>query len=474
MYLSDLIDGCDKVLIESLSFDSRKQANNSIFFCIEGLNSDGHNYTKQAIEHGAKAIVYSKELNEYDENIIYIKVDDTLDALNEIARKFFKDPSKDMKMYAVTGTNGKTTIANIIQQISSNFGHSGYIGTLGVQYASVNRYFGLTTPDPIVLNEFLSDMRKHDVKNVAIEVSSHALAMKRVHSVDFEVAIFTNISRDHLDYHKTMENYVDAKTKLFSEFNAKNLLNIDDEYYAEFAKAAPQHDTYGFKEGATYQIKNVELGFDGTTFDILYDGQLLHVKTDLLCKYNVYNLTAAIAAMHISGYDLQQVIQYAENIKPISGRMNRVGQESDYNIYVDYAHTPDSFVQTFEFIRDINTKQQRVIVVFGSAGKRDKGKRSILGEIADRYTDYIILTEEDSRDEKTEDIASDISKGITTTPFEVYEYRYDAIKRAIDVAGKGDIILVLGKGQEKFLDRLHHKFEWMGDDVAVLDVLKEW
>ncbi len=473
MKLNDCFSGAPAITIDSLAMDSRKASNNSIFFCIDGLTSDGHDYVNQAIENGAVCIVHSKEIEKKD-TVFYYKTGNVLDALNNCCKVFYNNPTKDMTVYGVTGTNGKTTIASIIRSVSSKFNTAGYIGTLGVQYDDVDTYFGLTTPDPIVLNEFLYDMNSRGIKDVAIEVSSHGLELQRVDSVDFDVTIFTNISRDHLDFHKTLEEYINAKKKLFSNFNAKALLNMDDEYYNEFASVSKSHATYGFREGATYQITNLELGFSESKFDIVFDDKNYSVKTKLVCEYNVYNVVASIAAMHMAGRDLNEVIDVIKDVEPVSGRMNKIADESGYNIYVDYAHTPDAFIQTFEFINKINTNNSKVIVVFGSAGKRDKGKRAILGEIADKYTDYIVLTEEDSRDEKTENIALEIKKGIKNTPTSIFDYRYDAIKHSIAIAEEGDIILILGKGQEHFLDRGDEKCHWMGDDEAVIKALEEF
>ncbi len=458
--------------INTLFVDSRKESANGMFFCIAGLTHDSHDYIEQAIENGAVAIVIEKDLpdisNKYPE-VAFIRVASSRTALSNMAEVFNDMPSGKLKMFAVTGTNGKTSVSYLIYKILSNFEKSAYNGTAGTLIGNEQSpYTHLTTPDTLDLVDIIKKAVTSEAKSFAMEVSSHSLDMKRASAIDFDVAIYTNLSRDHLDYHGTMENYRDAKADLFR--NLKNsgiaIINGDDKEAEYFIKAASDKKvlTYGKSVNADYTFGNIELSPNGTKFILSFAGKEYPVKTNLISEINVYNLTAAIAAIHQSGKNLADIIKYLESINFNIGRFQYV-KSSKYSILVDYAHTPDGFEKIFAFTDTFRAQGLRVISVFGSAGKRDKGKRPVMGEIASKHSDLVILTEEDYRDEAPQKIAEDIVKGfIKGTEYKIETDREKAIKLALEMANPKDVILILGKGVEDFLDRDERSDAWLGDD----------
>ena len=481
MRLSKLFMGAPKVDVSGLCFDSRKVKKGNVYFCLPGMTYDGHDFIDQAIDRGAICIVHSKVLENTDRNVIYIQVEDVTDAMNKCAFIFYGKASTKMLMYGITGTNGKSSIATIIQSIRNSKESTGYIGTISIRYAYVNLLPDLTTPDALFLNEKMQDMVRHQVKACALEVSSHGLAQHRVDSIDFDVAIFTNFTYDHLDFHGTFENYFDAKAMLFSQRVKKegvSILNVDDEKYADLEKLCRSRIvTYGVDNKSDYQAKNVRIYPNYTTFDLIYEDAKYAIKTNLVANYNVYNLLASIAALHETGMELDSIIQCCKNIEQIEGRMEQIDCGQDFLVVADFAHTPDGMEKMMQFARSVAGKSHKVISVFGSAGKRDVAKRKVFGEIADTYCDYIILTEDDPRDENPKDIATQIREGIKTTNNIFISDRYEAIRQAIDSANTGDVVLLLGKGDEVFMYHEFGRVPWIGDNVAakecILNRLKE-
>ncbi len=458
--------------INTLFVDSRKESTNGLFFCIKGLTHDSHKYIPQAIKNGAVAIVYDHDVSAYinkHKDIAFIQVDDTRASLSKIAEIFNDNPSSKLQMFGVTGTNGKTSVSYLIYKILSRFEKSAYNGTAGTLIGDEESpYTHLTTPDTLDLVRIIKRAADNDVKSFAIEVSSHSLDMKRASSIDFDVVIYTNLSRDHLDYHGTMIAYRDAKAELFRclKNNGIAIINRDDkksEYFIN-ACAGKKVLTYGKSKNTDYTFGNITLNSNGTIFDLNFDGKTYEVKTNLISEINVYNLTAAIAAIHQSGKNLADIIKCVENIDFNIGRFQYVAS-SKYSILVDYAHTPDGFEKVFAFTDSFRERGRRVISVFGSAGKRDKGKRPVMGKIASLHSDIVVLTGEDSRDEDPVKIAEDIANGfIDNTEYYIEADREMAIKLAIEKAEKDDLILLLGKGKEDFLDIGNESVAWLGDD----------
>ena len=474
MKLSKMFPGAPDVEIKGLCIDSRKAKEGDLFFCLKGLEADGHKYAAKAVELGAVAVVHSDEL-EKAYGVTYVKVEDTNRALNEAASVFNEDPGHKMTVFGVTGTNGKTTTTSIISDVFSHKKPCGYMGTIAVRYGNYSRVPNLTTPDALEVHSNLKEMYDHDMEAVAMEVSSHGLAMGRVDTVDFDVAIFTNLTYDHLDYHKTMENYLEAKAALFKNMKKDGLavLNADDDVSIEKLKEVCncRYVTYGIKNDADYRAENLKLSVDSTEFDLVHDGKSYRVKTNLSAEYNIYNLLGAIAGMHFAGMAIEEMIPYLEHIAQVDGRMEIIDEGQDFAAIVDYAHTPDGFEQIFKYAEEVT--EGKIYCVFGCAGKRDKVKRKVLGEIAGKHCETVYVTEEDPRDETVEGIAEMIMEGIPEAKRMLITDRYEAIKTALENAEKGDTVLILGKGDEPYMYRKNGREPWMGDHEAARKVLKE-
>ncbi len=457
--------------IENLFVDSRVQCKNGLFFCITGLTHDSHDYIPQAIENGAVVVVIEKDvpnIRDKYKDILFIKVDDSRLALSKISELFYDSPSSKLTVYGVTGTNGKTSVSYLIYKILSKMERSAYNGTAGSIIAEKESpYTHLTTPDTLDLVQIFNNAVDSGVESFAMEVSSHALDMKRASAIDFDIAIFTSLSRDHLDYHGSMDAYKEAKASLFKNLKEEGIaiLNKDDGEYEYFENACLEAKSYSYgKENADYTFGDITLKANGSSFDLSCFGKSYKINTNLISEINIYNLTAAIAAIHQSGKDIDEIIKNVVDIDFNIGRFQYV-KSSKYSILVDYAHTPDGFEKIFAFTDAFRAEGRRVISVFGSAGKRDKGKRPIMGEIASKHSDLIILTEEDYRNENPVDIAEDIAGGfLDNTEYLIEVDRKLAIKLAMEKANQHDVILILGKGVEDFLDRDERSDDWLGDD----------
>ncbi|TFG83098.1 MAG: UDP-N-acetylmuramoyl-L-alanyl-D-glutamate--2,6-diaminopimelate ligase, partial [Erysipelotrichales bacterium] len=350
------------------------------------------------------------------------------------------------------------------------------IGTISIEYGDVKTLPLVTTPEITQIHNILAKMAEHGMKAMTLEVSSQGLEQSRVNSVAFDTVIFTNLTHDHLDYHGTMENYFLAKSKLFYlvENDKTAIINVDDPYGKRLAQNCEANVvTYGISNAATYMAKNIQILFNKTIFELHCYEEVYLVETNMVALFNVYNLLAVIAACHESGMKIEDILTYVQHIDLVEGRMERIEEGQKFNCIVDYAHTPDGFEKIFKFASDITPKGKHILAVFGAAGKRDTKKRPILGEIADRYCDMIILTEEDPRGEVPHVIAEQIAKGITHANYSIVEDRYDAIRQALEIASEGDTVLILAKGNETYMYRDFGREAWIGDDTACREILHE-
>ncbi|MCF0114463.1 MAG: UDP-N-acetylmuramoyl-L-alanyl-D-glutamate--2,6-diaminopimelate ligase [Erysipelotrichaceae bacterium] len=478
MKLNELFKDAPAIEIKNLMSDSRHKRPDAIFFCVKGMRFDGHRFVTQAIENGAKVIVHSEEILNKQADIIYIKVRDVLETFNQVADAFYGYPSHKLAMYGVTGTNGKSSISTMIYSILNHFKPAGYIGTISIEYGNVKTPPLLTTPPIDDLHGILGDMMAAGMQACALEVSSIGIEQGRVDAVDFDVAIFTNLTHDHLDYHGTMQNYYEAKKKFFDNLKdtALAITNIDDPYglsIVEDTKAAVY--TYGIDQDCDYQAVNLQLLPNKTVFTLKCEEGDFRIETNLVAKFNIYNLLAVIAALNLSGFSIKELMPYFGSIAQIKGRMERIDEGQPFNVVVDFAHTPDGITKVCQFAAKITPKENRIIAVFGSAGRRDTKKRPIFGEIADKYCDMIILTEDDPRDESVIAIAEEIAQGINDTNYIIVEDRYNAIRMAIEMASNKDTILLLGKGDEDYIYRdFNERRPYMGDDKAARDAIRKY
>jgi UDP-N-acetylmuramoyl-L-alanyl-D-glutamate--2,6-diaminopimelate ligase len=480
MLLSKLFDIDSNVEITGLSLDSRTVKAGDMFFCIEGLEADGHDYAGKAVAAGAVAVVHRKDI-ERAPGAVYIKTDDVRKELNRVCDLFNGRPSSRLTVFGTTGTNGKSTISSIISDIYSTYKPCGYMGTIAVRYGEVSKLPSLTTPDQIELHSDLREMVEHGMEAVAMEVSSHGLSMGRVDAVDFDCAIFTNLTYDHLDYHKTMENYFEAKKLLFKMMKPDRVcvLNADDELSIEGLKECCRcrFVTYGtgVLGAADYMAEDIEFAGGRTTFTLVYKGKKYPAITNMVALYNIYNLLGAIAAMHEMGMELEKILPLIENIPQVDGRMERVDLGQDFTVIVDYAHTPDGYEKVFSYGDVVTRNGGDIYAVFGCPGKRDKVKRRVMGKIAGSHCRTAIVTEQDPRNESAEEIGAMILEGVKESGCEgiFVGDREGAIERAIAMAHKGDLVLILGKGDESYMYYEEGRRPWIGDNEAARRALKK-
>lgn len=476
MRLSKIFKNAPTTNVTGLCFDSRKVKPGDMYFCLPGLTYDGHDFIDQAVDKGALVIVHSRDLMVKRPGAIYIRVQDVNSAMNQAARLFYQKPSDKMCMYGITGTNGKSTVANIIKYFLNEDSPCGYIGTIAIEYGDVKLAPDLTTPDALFLQQKLQDMVVAGMKNCALEVSSHGLSQGRVDGINFDVAVFTNFTYDHLDFHGTMENYFDAKTILFKDrvkADGVCILNADDPRFKDLkALSRARVVTYGIHEEADYRAIDIEMTSSSTHFNLVHNGKVHPVMTNLVAEYNIYNLLAAIAAVHETGMKFDKILPMCTTIPQVQGRLEQIDLGQDFHVIVDFAHTPDGMEKMFEFGRSITAEGGDLIAVFGSAGKRDVAKRKVFGELADKYCDLVILTEDDPRDEDPRQIANEIRSGMSNVKNIFIPERYEAIHQAIASASKGDTILLLGKGDEPFLYRENGRAPYVGDNVAAREIIR--
>ncbi len=452
MKLSELLQGIDNrftdIEITAVTCDSRQVINGCAFVCIDGVVMDGHKFANDALDKGAAVIIVQKDLG-LDNQII---VKDTRIAFAEMSANWFNNPAKKLKVIGVTGTNGKTSVSYMIKQILEECGKKvGLIGTIQNVIADEVLPSKNTTPSSYELNSMFALMLKAGCEYCVMEVSSHALDQNRVYGIDFEVAIFTNLTQDHLDYHITMENYMNAKKKLF--LNAKTaILNMDDSYYSAFNDGLTcKSVTYSaISDEADYTAKDIRLRPDGTEYLLSGIGNLQRIKTMIGGKFTPYNTMAAAAAALELGIDLETVALAISKMTGVKGRAEVVPTNRDFTVIIDYAHTPDGLENILKSFSEY--EKNRLICVFGCGGDRDKTKRPKMGAVAAEYADYVIVTSDNPRTEEPMAIIEDILVGLNErkTPYTVIENRIEAINRAIQMADKDDIIVLAGKGHETY------------------------
>lgn len=462
------IIGKEEIEIKSVTCDSSEIVKDSLFICISGDCYDGHCFVREAENYGAKAIVCEREVNT---TLTQIIVEDSRVAMSLIAQNFYNNPAKELKMIGVTGTNGKTTTSMIIYEILNYAGiNCGVIGTLGAKYNDKVVDCKLTTPDPIILNKILRDMKDENVEVVVMEVSAHASYFEKIKGIDFEVGIFTNLSQDHLDFFGTMENYGNAKEKFFIENNVKYaVINIDDESGQRLSEKFGNVITYGIENPSDiFAIKFNNKG-DKTCFVVNLFDQIHDVKINLKGLFNVYNSLAALTAVTLVGVGTQKAVEGIEKVKGVPGRLELV-HKKDYSVYVDYAHTPDGLEKTLLALKTLC--KGKLICVFGCGGNRDNQKRALMGEISGKLADFTVLTTDNPRFEEPMSIISEIEEGLVkrSKKYVIVQDRAQAIQYAIEKAKKGDVILVSGKGNEKYQDVLGIKKPY-NDNDTIMEIL---
>lgn len=446
----ELISGDLNTEITNINYDSREVKGGGLFFCIEGYKSDGHKFIGKAVENGAAAIVCTKVPKEMP-NCTVIKVYDGRKAMAVLGANFYGNPTEKLKLIGITGTNGKTTSTYMMKSMLESSGYKvGLIGTIANYIGNKKIESHRTTPESIELQKLFKDMVDSGIEYCVMEVSSHSLYLDRVYGINFREGIFTNLTRDHLDFHKTFENYYQAKMILFK--NSKNsIINIDDKYGERVFKDSSNNKiTYGLSENADLRAENLKMSSRGTEFDLSYKGSKEHVKINIPGKYNVYNALGSAAACLNEGISMERVKEGLKNLSSVPGRCEIVTNSSkvSFDVVLDYAHTPDGLEKVLKAAREFT--RGRLIAVFGCGGDRDKTKRPIMGEIGTKLSDTAIITSDNPRSEEPGEIIKDIVKGIKNDNYVIVENRKEAIKKALLMAKKDDVIVLAGKGHENY------------------------
>ncbi|MBY0120796.1 UDP-N-acetylmuramoyl-L-alanyl-D-glutamate--2,6-diaminopimelate ligase [Bacillus sp. S/N-304-OC-R1] len=441
--------------ISSIENDSRYVQKGSLFICIKGYTVDGHDFALSAVKKGAAAVISEKEMNL---PVPVIVVRNSRRAMALLADSFFEQPSKKLHLIGITGTNGKTTTSHLIEKILADHGSkTGLIGTMYTKIGDQKSEVKNTTPDSLTLHRLFKKMVDARVQSTVMEVSSHALDEGRIHGCDFDIAVFTNLSQDHLDYHKTMEEYRNAKGLLFAQLGSAYkynppkfaVLNIDDSVSRYYIKATAAHVlTYGIDQTADLKAENIQMTASGTSFELHSPFGKNEVSMRLIGKFSVYNALAAIGAGIASNIPIEQIIQSIEEVNGVSGRFETVDAGQEFTVIVDYAHTPDSLENVLTTIRQFANK--RIFVIVGCGGDRDRTKRPLMANIACKYGTNAIFTSDNPRSENPIEILRDMEEGVKGQEYKVIVDRKDAINYAVSMATKDDVILIAGKGHETY------------------------
>lgn len=451
--------------VHKLCYNSKQVERGDVFFAVKGFKTDGNKYINDALAKGAGAVI--SDSVDSDEDLRTYRVENCRRAMAAFSNIFYDYPSRKMKMIGVTGTNGKTTVTNLINFVLESWDKkTGLIGTNG-NY--INKRFiqtDFTTPESVELNSLLADMVSAGVEYAVMEVSSHSLALGRVYGIDFDIAVFTNLTPEHMDFHETMDNYLNSKKQLFDRLermNAKGfgtaaIYNSDDDLGTRIVDGTgAERVSFGFSKSA-YSAENLEMNFEGMTFDMLVplngDGiDKIKIETALTGRFNVYNILAAASVLKQLKVPFDVIREALKNFNAVDGRFNIIKLSNGASAIIDYSHTPDSLLKAITTIREIldsSKSKGRIITVFGCGGDRDRTKRPLMGKIASENSDFAVITSDNPRSENPLDIIEEIKAGIKSDNYSVEENREKAIVTAVGMAKKNDVILMAGKGHETY------------------------
>ncbi|TDE06821.1 UDP-N-acetylmuramoyl-L-alanyl-D-glutamate--2,6-diaminopimelate ligase [Flavobacterium hiemivividum] len=470
----EAVHGSTEIAINKIEFDSRKVEKNDVFVAIRGSVSDGHDYIQKAIELGAIAIVCDTFPEVFDKGITYIQLKDTNTALAFMAANYFGNPSDQLKLVGITGTNGKTTIASLLYQLFKKAGYKvGLISTVKILVDNIEYKATHTTPDSITINHYLAEMRNEGVEYCFMEVSSHGIHQKRTEALHFVGGVFTNLSHDHLDYHPTFAEYRDVKKSFFDNLpkNAFALVNSDDKNGAIMLQnTIASKRTYALKSYADYKAQILENQLSGLLLKV--EGNEVWVK--LIGTFNAYNVLAIYGTAVELGLDSLETLRLLSELESVSGRFQFIVSKTNITAIVDYAHTPDALENVLKTTNDIRTKNEQLITVVGCGGNRDKTKRPIMASIASQLSDKVILTSDNPRNEDPETIIKEMETGVSAENYRKVlsiTDRKQAIKTACQLAQPNDIILIAGKGHETYqeVNGVRHDF----DDMKIVKEILE-
>jgi len=467
--------GSTSMNVYAVNFDSRKIEKDHLFVAIRGLVADGHDYIETAIKKGATSVVCESLPKKLDDNVTYVEVDNSNKALAIIASNFYENPSKNIRLVGVTGTNGKTTVTSLLYQLFKKAGYKvGLLSTVKIMVDETEYKATHTTPDSLTINKYLSEMNAEGVEFCFMEVSSHGIHQYRTEGLHFEGGIFTNLSHDHLDYHKTFAEYRDVKKKFFDELSSEAfaLVNVDDKNGSVMLQnTKAKKYTYALKQYADYKTQILENQFGGLLLKV-DDNE---VWTRLIGNFNAYNVLSIYATAELLGLEKVEILRLISDLESVSGRFQYVVSDEKITAIIDYAHTPDALKNVLETINSIRTKNEELITVVGCGGDRDKTKRPKMGHIASALSTKVIFTSDNPRSEKPEDVLSEIESGVEPQNFKktlTIEDRKQAIKAACQIAQPNDIILIAGKGHETYQEIKGERFDF--DDLKIVkELLKQ-
>jgi len=449
------IHGDDSREITELAFDSRKITEGSLYVAVRGTVADGHSYIASSVEKGAKAVVCEEFPEAIDKNVTYVKVKDSSKALGHLASNFYGNPSQKLKLIGVTGTNGKTSVSTLLFDVFKNLGYdSALLSTVEIRVGEKIIPATHTTPDVITINKILAQAVEEGCEFAFMEVSSHGIAQNRIEGLHFKAAGFTNLTHDHLDYHKTFDEYLKTKKRFFDglEDTAVAITNVDDKNgMVMLQNTKAKKKSYALKTMADYHGKSLEIDFNGMLLN--FNGK--EFWTTLTGKFNIYNLLLVFGIASELGFEQDEILQAISKLKRVSGRFETFKSDGGIFFIVDYAHTPDALENILDSINDIRTKNERLITVFGCGGDRDHSKRPEMGNIASKKSTLAIITSDNPRTEDPAQIIKEIEAGVEPQNFGKYTSipdRREAIKMAIRFAEPRDIVLVAGKGHETYQD----------------------
>ena len=466
--------GNTAVAITNLHFDSRQVALNDVFVAIRGTISDGHEYIAKAVAQGAIAIICEELPDNLVNGVTYVEVEDTSFALAIMASNYYGNPSQNLRLVGITGTNGKTTIASLLYQLFSKAGYKvGLLSTVKVMVADKEYKATHTTPDSLAINKYLTEMSEEGVEFCFMEVSSHGIHQNRVEGLVFEGGIFTNLSHDHLDYHDTFAEYRDVKKRFFDGLSktAFALTNVDDKNGSIMLQnTAAKKVSYALKSHADYKAHILENRLSGLLLKV--NNQEVWVK--LIGSFNAYNVLAIYATAELLGLEQMEALQLVSQLESVSGRFQYFITQGGVTAIVDYAHTPDALKNVLETINDIRTKNEELITVVGAGGDRDTSKRPKMGHIASALSTKVVFTSDNPRSESPEAIISDIEQGVEPQNYKKtlsITDRKQAIKTACQLATSGDIILIAGKGHETYQEIKGERLDF-NDYTIIEETLK--
>src|SRR6266700_451994 len=459
--------------VEGIAYDSRRVQRHTMFVALRGEKTDGHQFIGHAIDKGASVIVAERE--QKDPRVTCLVVENTRTALADLSAAFYGHPAGKLKLAAITGTNGKTTTTFLIKHICEKAGlRCGLIGT--VRYEIGERILPAirTTPESLDVQELLAQIANAGCRAAALEVSSHALAQERTRALEWDVAVFTNLTQDHLDFHGTMENYFESKMKLFTQLAQQQqkrkpvaVVNIDDRYGEQLLAKIDKSTsvvTFGMGVRADFRASNYRMDFSGTSYQLDARGKSYLVRLPLIGRFNVANSMAALAAANALGLNLREAVLSLGRSPQVPGRLEMVPAKRQFQVFVDYAHTPDALLNVLKTLRELGPR--RLIVVFGCGGKRDREKRPLMGQVVDQNADYAVITSDNPRKEDPDKIIAEIEKGFRGNHFEKITDRASAISRAIEIAQPRDIVLIAGKGHENYQQFSDHTVPFEDIQVA--------